>query len=233
MKNFVVQQKVQPINFKTRTSYTQIPYQSKSKSSKIQNPGSTEWVQHHTSKLMQRTVGLVNTDICVSGPIVRPQSSPVLADSFVRALKIADNPTESEHTNYYDFWYNWINLDKENNNKTNDKATLKEPIVKLLGSGSDHAPFNFFANIPAINLRFKDDNKKYQGLGTYPMYHTGYETFFLMDNLIDPGFKIHKTCTQVRRKHGHKYVLWGITFGGNMLNLRGATLRTVCLKWIF
>ena len=28
------------------------------------------------------------------------------------------------------------------------------------------------------------------------MYHTGYETFYLMDKLIDPGFKIHRTCAQ-------------------------------------
>ena len=29
------------------------------------------------------------------------------------------------------------------------------------------------------------------------MYHTGYETFYLMDKIIDPGYKIHRTCAQV------------------------------------
>ena len=66
-----------------------------------------------------------------------------------------------------------------------------------MGSGSDHAPFAFYANIPAINLRFKDDTKKYKGVGQYPTYHTGYETFYLVDKIIDPGFKIHRTCAQV------------------------------------
>ncbi len=70
--------------------------------------------------------------------------------------------------------------------------------MSLLGSGTDHAPFAFMATIPAINLRFKDDTKKYKGVGQYPMYHTGYETFYLMDKLIDPGFKIHRTCAQVK-----------------------------------
>ena len=57
--------------------------------------------------------------------------------------------------------------------------------------------FAFYANIPAINLRFKDDTKKYKGVGQYPTYHTGYETFYLVDKIIDPGFKIHRTCAQV------------------------------------
>ena len=46
-------------------------------------------------------------------------------------------------------------------------------------------------------MRFKDDTKKYKGVGQYPTYHTGYETFHLMDEIIDPGFKIHRTCAQV------------------------------------
>jgi N-acetylated-alpha-linked acidic dipeptidase len=70
--------------------------------------------------------------------------------------------------------------------------------VKTPGSGSDHAPFAFYANIPAIKLGFKHDKQIYKGLVTYPTYHTGYETFYLMDKLVDPGFKIHKTCAQVQ-----------------------------------
>ena len=72
-----------------------------------------------------------------------------------------------------------------------------EPKFSLLSSGTDHAAFAFYGNIPAINLRFKDDTKKYKGVGQYPTYHTGFETFYLMDEIIDPGFKIHQTCAQV------------------------------------
>lgn len=72
----------------------------------------------------------------------------------------------------------------------------KEPKIKHLGSGTDHAAFAFYAGVPAFNLRFKDDTKKYKGVGQYPMYHTGYETFYLMDEIIDPGYKIHRTCAQ-------------------------------------
>ena len=151
--------------------------------------GSYEWVFQHTIKLMNRVVGLVNTDICVSGTIVKPQASPVLKDTVINALKMADDPTTDGPRKYYEFWDEWTNI--------GNNGEKKEPKFSLLASGSDHATFAFYANIPAINLRFKDDNKKYPGVGQYPMYHTAYETFYLMDKLIDPGFKIHRTCAQV------------------------------------
>ena len=150
--------------------------------------GSYEWVSHHTVKLMNRAVGLVNTDICVSGPIAKPQASPVLKDSVKNALKMADDPTTDNGRKYYEFWEEWTNKDHDD--------VPKEPRIGLLGSGSDHASFAFYANIPAVNLRFKDDSKAYPGIGQYPTYHTGYETFYLMEKLIDPGFKIHRTCAQ-------------------------------------
>ena len=40
---------------------------------------------------MHRTVGLVNVDLCVGGPIAIPESSAVLKDMFVNALKMAGN----------------------------------------------------------------------------------------------------------------------------------------------
>ena len=162
--------------------------------------GSVEWVFHKLNKLSDRSVGLVNTDICVSGPIAKPQASPVLKDIVYEALKNADDPYSKEKSyfptrgardddsrSYYDFWYEWYNQGD------NAKVT---PKVTHLGSGSDHAPFAFYLGVPAVNLRFKDDNKKYKGIGQYPTYHTGYETFYLVDELIDPGYKLHRVCAQ-------------------------------------
>ena len=31
----------------------------------------------------------------------------------------------------------------------------------------------------------------------YPSYHTGYETFEMMDEFIDPDYKIHQACGRV------------------------------------
>ena len=156
---------------------------------KLQLHGSYEWVFQHTSKLMNRAVGLVNTDTCVAGPIIEPQASPVFQDIILRALKTANDPTVESLENYYEFWVKWTNIGNEGHHK--------DPEIHLLSSGTDQAPFAFYASIPAINIAFGPDNKKFPGVGLYPMYHTAYETFYLMDKLIDPGFKIHKTCAQV------------------------------------
>ena len=118
-------------------------------------------------------MGLVNTDICVSGPIAKPQASPVLTDVVIDGLKHADDPTESKgdgdkmyfpdpdgkqprkesKRSYYDFWWAWANQDKKSGEPDHP------PKIKLLGSGTDHAPFAFYAGVPCINLRFKDDAK--------------------------------------------------------------------------
>ncbi len=168
--------------------------------------GSYEWVYDKINKISGRAVALINTDTCTSGPIAYPQASPILQDVVLEALKHAsdptaengDKPTERDYfpsekpshgRSYYDFWLEWWNKDKSEEDKGH-------PEIKLLGSGTDHAGFAFYAGVPAANLRWKPDKKKYKGIGTYPTYHTGYETFYLMDKLIDPGYKIHRTCAQ-------------------------------------
>ena len=67
------------------------------------------------------------------------------------------------------------------------KWNQSKPEFYLLGSGSDHAAFAFVAGVPAINVHFKLDNKKYPQVGSYPPYHTGYDTFYLVDKILDPG----------------------------------------------
>ena len=37
--------------------------------------GSYEWVTDKLSKIMERMVGVVNTDYCSTGPIAKPQDS--------------------------------------------------------------------------------------------------------------------------------------------------------------
>ena len=152
--------------------------------------GSYEWVYEHLSKIMHRTVALINTDICVCGPIVKPRASPVLRDVVTDALKHASDPTEGKTRSYYEYWVEWTNQ----NIKPGESR--KEPVIKHLGSGTDHAAFAFYAGVPAFDIDFDVDTKKHEGVGTYPMYHTGYETFYLMDKIIDPGYKIHRSCAQ-------------------------------------
>ncbi|XP_066957621.1 N-acetylated-alpha-linked acidic dipeptidase 2-like [Macrobrachium rosenbergii] len=65
--------------------------------------------------------------------------------------------------------------------------------LKTLGSGSDHAPFAFYGGIPSLNVAFGTDRNKYD-ISSYPFYHTGYETFYMVDTFVDPGFRIMQGC---------------------------------------
>ena len=76
-----------------------------------------------------------------------------------------------------------------------------DPPVCLLGSGSDHAPFAYAAGVPAVDLRFLPDHKAQPGLDSsggegHPTQHTAYETFHLVDRLVDPEFRMHRICAQ-------------------------------------
>ena len=47
-------------------------------------------------------------------------------------------------------------------------------------------------SLPEGNFMTQDDTKRYKGLGqsgSYPLYHTGYETFYLVDELTDLGYR--------------------------------------------
>ena len=110
---------------------------------------------------------------------------------FVEALKNVPS-TKDESESYYEFLKDYY---KDSHDGFKDTV---EDRVKILGAGSDHAPFAYYAGVPALYYFFGLDKKKYPGYSSrYPTYHTGYETFYLMDKLLDPGFKLHKTCSQL------------------------------------
>ncbi|KAK7083133.1 Glutamate carboxypeptidase 2, partial [Halocaridina rubra] len=70
------------------------------------------------------------------------------------------------------------------------------PEMKTLGGGSDYVPFSFYCGIPSIDVWFRTDKNKYD-ITIYPSYHTGYETFYMVDTKVDPGFRIHQGCSRI------------------------------------
>lgn len=147
--------------------------------------GSTEWVEEHRQSLMEQAVGYINVDICVSGNIFTPAASPMMAQMLRNVTKLVPDPSNADKT-IYEVW-------KTYSNKTD---LFYNPPVNTLGSGSDHAPFSFYAGIPAIDITWSPDKKKYPISG-YPPYHTAYETFNMMKQFIDPDFMRHKKCAQL------------------------------------
>ena len=127
--------------------------------------GSNEWVYDKIHKIMSRAVAVINVDICVKGDILDPSASPIIKDVFTEAIKSVDDPFDESRT-YYDFFKEYIKSDEKPVDKVEDK-------VKTLGSGSDHAPFIFYAGVPAMYFDFEIDRHKYKGFSGYPTYHTG------------------------------------------------------------
>ena len=139
--------------------------------------GSWEWSMDKIHKLTHRAVGHINMDICVSGDILSTATSPSLKPVMLNAMKSIRSPRDHEKSIH------------EYLQEHHDSEDLSD-TVKILGSGSDHTAFAFYAGVPSVFYGYKRE-------GGYPAYHTGFETFYLMDKLVDPGFKSSKACTQL------------------------------------
>jgi len=151
--------------------------------------GSREWVEQYEAQLAVRGVAYLNTDVCMSGPILYPVASPTLGDLFTPALHDISSP-EDENESYYTYLRRWA----EGEDAREDWKPEVDPFV---GAGSDHATFQFYAGIPVVDIMFEHDSKVYPGMSGYPAYHTGFETFDLVDKIYDPEFKIFGLCSQL------------------------------------
>nr|XP_053627349.1 N-acetylated-alpha-linked acidic dipeptidase 2-like isoform X2 [Cherax quadricarinatus] len=145
--------------------------------------GSTEWVEEHVNKLQERAVIYLNTDTCASGPIIHIPSSPLLWDSITLVMKMV--PGVRDGATLYHEW--------EAHNVALNRTPSK---IFTLGSGSDYDAFSFYCAIPSVDLTFQRDRSKYDII-KYPYYHTGYDTFYMMDKHVDPGFRIHQGCGRI------------------------------------
>ncbi|CAG0885869.1 unnamed protein product [Darwinula stevensoni] len=147
--------------------------------------GSTEWVEEYANALADRTVINLNVDGSISGnKTLKAAGSPLSFQSLYSTARKVRNPNPEEvkdgRPTVFDTWLH--NVPSENSDF---------PLVENLGSGSDYAPFIHFLGIPSIDITYKGGEKN------YPMYHSLYETFHLVDYLLDQGFHYMKAVTQV------------------------------------
>ena len=97
---------------------------------------------------------------------------------------------------------------------------MKEDLsdeVGILGSGSDHTAFAFYAGVPSIMYSY--------GKWGYPTYHTGFETFHLMDKMVDPGFRSAKNTSELRVT----YIVAEHAFKQNLLWFLCLNIGRLCL----
>jgi len=65
--------------------------------------------------------------------------------------------------------------------------------VSDLGAGSDYAGFIGIAGVPSLDVRYTHNFS----IIDYPLYHSVYETFHLVENYLDNNFKASHVVTSL------------------------------------
>lgn len=151
--------------------------------------GVTEWVEEYTKSLGARAVAYVNVDYAFDGNFsFYAEGTPLLFSPVIKATKSIRNPNETEiaagRTTVYDTWL-----------ATFPAKKFGRPRIALPGSGSDYAPFRDKLGVPIIDLWYTYDPDL--NVLSYPLYHSVYDTFYMVDKIADIGFKYHTTMGQI------------------------------------
>lgn len=148
--------------------------------------GSAEWVELHYKELGNRAVSYLNLDIAVSGlDAFVVEGTPQWSSLMRNISKMVDMPASvtptKKATSLYDYWLKAGTV--------NDK-----PIVFPLGSGSDYSAFLQHAGITSMALEFVSLNSSG---GSYPQYHSRYDTYYYMTKFADPTWEFHKGVSKI------------------------------------
>ncbi|XP_053177566.1 N-acetylated-alpha-linked acidic dipeptidase 2 [Scomber japonicus] len=151
--------------------------------------GSTEWAEDNAKLLQDRAVAYINADSAIEGMYtLRVDCTPSLHTMVYDLTKQISSPEEGEEgVSLYDSWH-------KRDNWTNDRDA---PRISKLGSGSDFEAYFIRLGIAAGRARYTK-NKKTERYSSYPVYHSVYETFELVDKFYDPSFRRLRAVAQVR-----------------------------------
>lgn len=140
--------------------------------------GSTEWVEEFYKKLTANGVVYINCDNAIQGNFsYEAKASPQLHQLLFEVTK---NIQYNKKLSIFDRWLE----NNPNENYTHPK------ISSNMGSGSDHAVFLQKLGVPCIDQKFVRNKKdeKFKNIIGYPLYHTSYETFKLVEHYMDPEY---------------------------------------------
>uniref|UniRef100_A0A669CUM4 Glutamate carboxypeptidase 2 n=1 Tax=Oreochromis niloticus TaxID=8128 RepID=A0A669CUM4_ORENI len=146
--------------------------------------GSTEWAEDNARLLQERAVAYINADSAIEGENVVYGFICMWADlNYHRS-----NPEEGEEgVSLYESWH-------KRDNWTNDRDA---PRISKLGSGSDFEAYFIRLGIASGRARYTK-NAKTERYSSYPVYHSVYETFEIVEKFYDPSFKRLQAVAQVR-----------------------------------
>lgn len=143
--------------------------------------GSVEWVEEYLKKLQANSITYLNIDTMIKGNYsYRAYASPILHDLIYDVTK---SIRQTSDETVFDRWL-----------KNDPNEEKSEPVISpYLGSGSDHMSFLQKVGIPCVEQYFARDKKNVyftnMDSSSYPTYHSAYETFKLVNEILDPKFE--------------------------------------------
>ncbi|RVE64640.1 hypothetical protein OJAV_G00127850 [Oryzias javanicus] len=151
--------------------------------------GSTEWAEDNARLLQQRAVAYINADSGIEGMYtLRVDCTPSLHTLVYDITKQIASPEDGEEgVSLYESWH-------KRDNWTDDRDA---PRISKLGSGSDFEAYFIRLGIAAGRARYTKD-KKTERYSSYPVYHSVYETFEIVEQFYDPSFRRLRAVAQVR-----------------------------------
>ncbi|XP_055981096.1 N-acetylated-alpha-linked acidic dipeptidase 2 isoform X2 [Sorex fumeus] len=151
--------------------------------------GSTEWAEENAKILQERSIAYINSDSSIEGNYtLRVDCTPLLYQLVYQLTKEIASPDDGfENKSLYESW-----LEKD---PSLENENL--PRINKLGSGSDFEAYFQRLGIASGRARYTK-NRKADKYSSYPVYHTVYETFELVENFYDPTFKKQLSVAQLR-----------------------------------
>uniref|UniRef100_A0A4W3IN96 Glutamate carboxypeptidase 2 n=1 Tax=Callorhinchus milii TaxID=7868 RepID=A0A4W3IN96_CALMI len=151
--------------------------------------GSTEWAEDNVKLLQERGVAYINADSAIEGNYtLRVDCTPLLYQLVYNITKEVSNPDDGyEKKSLYQSWYEkdpWL-------------VHSDAPRIRKLGSGSDFEAYFQRLGIASGRVRYTK-NKNTATYSSYPVYHSIYETFELVERFYDPSFRKLLTVAQIR-----------------------------------
>lgn len=150
--------------------------------------GSTEWAEDNARVLQERAVAYINADSAIEGMYtLRVDCTPSLHTLVYDITKKVSSPEEGEEgMSLYESWHkrdNWPEKDK--------------PWISKLGSGSDFEAYFIRLGITSGRARYTK-NRKTERYSSYPVYHSVYETYEIVERFYDPRFRRLEAVARVR-----------------------------------
>ncbi|XP_042627520.1 glutamate carboxypeptidase 2-like [Cyprinus carpio] len=150
--------------------------------------GSTEWAEDNARVLQERAVAYINADSAIEGMYtLRVDCTPSLHTLVYDITKKVSSPEEGEEgMTLYQSWH-----------KRDNSTERDAPWISKLGSGSDFEAYFIRLGIASGRARYTK-NRKTERYSSYPVYHSVYETYEIVERFYDPSFRRLEAVARVR-----------------------------------